>query len=139
MFKNFKHITLHPFSFDEFLRAINYDWYIGTIKTHYENNTKIPDILHKELLQLHDLYLQIGGMPSLINEYLSLSTTINLAEQHKALVGSYYNYILENDMETQALKMKQVLESLPSTIKDNKNPIQDNPQRNNLRHVQGCY
>ena len=119
--KNFKHITLHPLSFDEFLRAINYDWYIGTIKTHYENNTKIPDILHKELLQLHDLYLQIGGMPSLINEYLSLLTTINLAEQHKALVGSYYNYILENDLEAQALKMKQVLESLPQQlIKDNK-------------------
>lgn len=118
---NFKHISLHPFSFDEFLRAINCDWYIGTIKTHFESNTKIPDILHKELLQLHDLYLQIGGMPQLINEYLAQSTTINLAEQHKALVGSYYNFILENDMESQGLKMKQVLESLPlQLIKNNK-------------------
>lgn len=115
--KNIMHIPIYPFAFDEFLKANNFDWYIETIKTHYINNKKIPDILHKELLQLHGLYLQIGGMPTAINEYINQSTTINISEQHNILVGSYYNYILKSNMDKEALKMKQVLDSLPLQLK----------------------
>ena len=56
-------------------------------------------------------------MPSIINEYMHLSTTINLIEQHKTLMGYYYNYIEESDMGNQSLKMKQVLECLPLQLK----------------------
>ena len=45
--KKLKHITVYPLAFDEFLRALNHDWYVETIITHYKNNKPIPDILHK--------------------------------------------------------------------------------------------
>lgn len=121
-YKNeFNHIPVHPMDFDEFLKATANEWYIEAIITHYEANKKIPDIVHKELLALHELYMQIGGMPGIINEYLNLSSTVNIAEQHSFLMNSYHDYIIKSSLEGDALKMNQVLDSLSYQLrKENK-------------------
>ena len=116
------HIPIYPMQFDEFLVAIGKDWYIETIITHFETNKKIPDIVHKELIALHNLFIQVGGMPGIVNEYLNFNNISNIPEQHSLLMGTYQYYqglITPNDSE--ALKMNQVLNSLPTQlIKSNK-------------------
>jgi predicted AAA+ superfamily ATPase len=117
----FYHIPIYPMQFNEFLVAIAKDWYIEAILTHFESNKMIPDIVHKELLALHDLYLQIGGMPGIINEYLNFNNLSNIPEQHSLLMGTYKNYQSVNNTDGEALKMNQVLDSLPlQLIKNNK-------------------
>jgi predicted AAA+ superfamily ATPase len=81
-------LPVYPLEFDEFLLATGNDWYIEAIITHFNSDTKIPEIVHKELLALHQLYLQIGGTPGMINEYLNLSSVVNVSEQHSFLIGS---------------------------------------------------
>lgn len=115
------HIPVFPLEFDEFLLATSNEWYIETIKNHFEANKKIPDIVHKELLSLFHLYLKIGGMPSAINEYLSLNSIINVPEQHEKLTGIYHDILLRNCSESDALKMIQVFDSIPAQLeKENK-------------------
>ena len=117
----FHSISVYPLEFDEFLRATGYEWYIETIMNHFESNQKIPEIVHTELLTLHELYLQIGGMPGMINEYQSLSSVVNIAEQHSLLISSYHDYILKDNQESDALKMNQVFDSLVlQLMKENK-------------------
>lgn len=106
------HIPIYPLQFDEFLIATANDWYIEAILTHYESNKNIPEIVHKELLALHELYLNIGGMPGIVNEYLNFNSTINIGEQHSLLLGTYHDYINTGHIEGDALKMNQVLNSL---------------------------
>jgi predicted AAA+ superfamily ATPase len=114
-------VAVHPLEFDEFLRAIGSEWYIETITHHFNSNKNIPDIVHKELLALHLLYMQIGGMPGMINEYLNLLTTVNITEQQNFLIGSYHDYILKDFSDNDALKMNQVFDSLVYQLcKDNK-------------------
>ncbi len=114
-------LPIYPMEFDEFLRAIGNEWYIDLIGLHYISNKKIPDIVHKELLELHQLYLQIGGMPGVLNEYINLSSVINLSEQHSFLIGTYHDYIMRDYSDSDALKMKQVFDSLSCQLtKDNK-------------------
>ncbi|MDF2541969.1 MAG: hypothetical protein K0S47_1687 [Herbinix sp.] len=117
----FSKLTLYPMEFDEFLRATGNEWYIEAISNHYEANKKVPEIVHNELLALHQLYLQIGGMPGVVNEYISLSSPINVAEQQGFLLNSYHQIISKNTMESDALKINQVLESIPhQLLKENK-------------------
>lgn len=117
----FHSISVYPLEFDEFLRATGYEWYIETIMNHFESNQKIPEIVHTELLTLHELYLQIGGMPGMINEYQSLSSVVNISEQHSLLISSYHDYILKDNQESDALKMNQVFDSLAlQLMKENK-------------------
>lgn len=117
----FHQLAIYPLDFDEFLRATNNDWYIELIINHYKTNTKIPNIVHKELLELHALYLRIGGMPGAINEYLNFSSLINIQEQHNSLIGVYHDAILREYSESEAFKMNQVFDSLIiQLMKDNK-------------------
>lgn len=115
------HVPVFPIEFDEFLLATSNEWYIEAIKNHFDANKKIPDIVHKELLSLFDLYLKIGGMPSAINEYLNLNSIINVPEQHEKLTGIYHDILLRNCSESDALKMIQVFDSIPTQLeKENK-------------------
>jgi predicted AAA+ superfamily ATPase len=117
----FTKLSVHPLEFDEFLKAIGSDWYIEAIMNHFYSNTNIPEIVHKELLSLHRLYLQIGGMPGLVNEYLNFSDAVNVSEQHSFIVGSYHDYINRDNTDSDSLKMKQVFDSLTyQLMKDNK-------------------
>lgn len=118
---NFCHQSVFPMEFDEFLLATGNEWYIETIINHYEANKKIPEIVHEELLALQQLYMQIGGMPGIINEYLSLSSLVNVSEQHSLLISTYHDYILKDNSENDALRMNQVFDSLAlQLMKDNK-------------------
>lgn len=115
------HIPLYPLQFDEFLVAIGKDWYIDTITTHFESNKKIPDIVHKELITLYNLYIQIGGMPGVVNEYINFNNLSNIPEQHSLLMGIFRHYQNLNNSDSDALKMNQVLNSLPIQLtKSNK-------------------
>ncbi len=114
-------LRVNPLEFDEFLLATSNEWYIESIVTHFQSNRKIPEIVHKELLALHQLYLQIGGMPAMVNEYLNLMATVNITEQHNFLIGSYHDSIIRDNPDSEALKMNQVYDSIPfQLLKENK-------------------
>ncbi|MBP1757131.1 MAG: hypothetical protein H6Q59_3529 [Firmicutes bacterium] len=118
---HFMEFSIHPLEFDEFLRATSNEWYIETIVNHYHSSSKIPEIVHKELLTLHQLYLQIGGMPGIVNEYLNLMDTVNVSEQHGSIISSYHDNTLRDNTDSDALKMNQVLDSLAyQLMKENK-------------------
>ncbi len=114
-------IPVYPLEFDEFLKATGNDWYIDLIVMHFQANKSIPEIVHTELLALHELYLQIGGMPGIINEYLNMSSVVNVSEQHSSFISSYHDGIIRDYKDNDALKMNQVFDSLVyQLMKDNK-------------------
>ncbi|HHX13194.1 MAG TPA: DUF4143 domain-containing protein, partial [Clostridiales bacterium] len=119
--EQFNILPIYPLEFDEFLVATGNEWYIEVITTHYVSNKKVPEIVHKELLGLLNIYLQIGGMPSAINEYINMASLINIHEQHNYLISFYYDYSQTNIGESDTLKMKQVFDSIPlQLLKTNK-------------------
>lgn len=86
-----ENIHLYPFDFEEFLIATNNDWYAEAIREHYLSNKPLPDIVHNNLLNIFNTYIYIGGMPSVINEYLLTNSLINITEKHSLL--NYGNLI----------------------------------------------
>lgn len=118
---NIIQLPVYPLGFDEFLIATGNEWYIETIITHFNTNKKIPDIVHKELLELNQLYLRIGGMPAAINEYLSFSSGINVNRIHSRINSLYRDKISSGNSESDALKMLQVYDSIVYQLsKENK-------------------
>lgn len=111
--EEFATLTLYPLDFEEFLLAVNKEWYIGVIKEHFSSNLKIPDIVHIELLKLCDSYLRIGGMPLAVNEYISMGTELNISQMHKLLLDSYISDINYDSHEACGLKAGQILKTLP--------------------------
>jgi len=112
----FMHLQLFPLDFEEFLIATGYDWYIEVIKAHYESNKKLPDIVHKELLTFLEDYLQVGGMPLAVNEFISTGTKYNVSEQHRILTNSYLSDVTQHNIDGDALKINQVFTSIDKQL-----------------------
>lgn len=69
---------LFPMQFDEFLAAMGSEWYVEAIRGHFESRKKLPDIVHEELLSDFEEYIWVGGMPEVVNDYLTKKTSVNI-------------------------------------------------------------
>lgn len=110
-------LHLYPLRFDEFLNAIGSAWYADIIQGHFQTGSKVPGIVHEELMELFEDYLATGGMPYAINEYLLTENTENLPEVHRIIYGRALNDIHTFYDESTALKMRQVLDVVPAQLK----------------------
>lgn len=106
-------LTLYPLDFEEFLLAVNKEWYIGVIIEHFGTNLPIPDIVHSELLYLLDIYLQVGGMPLAVNEYVCSGVLFNIAQMHKLILNGYLSERCSDYMEVGNIRVGQILKILP--------------------------
>lgn len=114
--QTFCKLCLFPLDFEEFLIATGNEWYIEVIITHYNSNTKIPDIVHQELLTLFELYLAIGGMPLAVNEYINTESVINVSEQHRILINSYTTDSYNRNTEGNFLKIIQAFHTIDNQL-----------------------
>ena len=114
-------ITIGPLEFDEYLKAIGSEWYTEIIRAHYQTKKKIPDIVHKEMLNLFRDYLRIGGMPSAINEFLHTESILNVSSIHRNLFEIYLSQLKQFD-ESSEIRSNQILNHLTEQLtKENKN------------------
>lgn len=118
---NSKVIYVTPLQFDEYLNAIGSEWYTEIIQAHYQTKKKIPEIVHKEMLNLFRDYLRIGGMPAAVNEYLHTESFDNIPSIHRNIYNTYLSEF-ERYNESSIVRLRQLLHSVPEQlIKDNKN------------------
>lgn len=121
---NKNYIKVAPLFFDEFLNAIGQDWYVDAIINHFNTNKKLPEIVHNELLDLHSIYIKVGGFPQAINEYLNFAATINVSSIHKTINNQLLNYLSIDEKvinDNEVLKVNQIYNgTIKQLIKENK-------------------
>ena len=105
-------LTLYPLDFEEFLEASNNPWYISVIKEHYKTLKPIPDIVHSDILNIFYDYLVIGGMPSAINEYLTLESILNVSEIHYLIQNHQLNCLRLHNSESSYTKLESLYQTL---------------------------
>lgn len=93
---NIPTVELYPLTFCEFLIANGREWYADIIRGHFESRKKIPDMIHEELLDLFNVYMNTGGMPEIIDEYLKLDNISFIPGKKKALWRSVYRNVCES-------------------------------------------
>ena len=91
-------LLMHPFSFEEFLWAMNEDAAAKMI-----NDVSIPNYAHQKLLELFHRYTLIGGMPEIINVYGKTQDLVSLHSVYESLIIAY-----EEDIEKYAPHEKLV-------------------------------
>lgn len=114
--EDFNFLMLHPLDFEEFLLATGNEWYIESIRVHFDSNKKLPDIVHNELLTLYHEYIKVGGMPLAVNEYISTESTFNIKSQHNILLNSYLHQLGRNKDEIDTLKIVQAYDTIPDQL-----------------------
>ena len=64
-------INMYPISFKEFLIAVGRENLIEEIQRHFDNNERMDKDIHELCLKLYRTYLVVGGMPEVVQTYLT--------------------------------------------------------------------
>lgn len=113
--------TMYPLRFDEFLEATGKGYYVKLIWEHFENNSEMPEEIHKELMQCMRHYLFVGGMPAVVKKYLEEALLINIPELQNMIVAAYTADMAKYSFPGECMKIQNAFQSLPAQLaKDNK-------------------
>lgn len=118
-------LYLKPLSFKEFLSAMGYSELRGFLECiHLEK--KVPEPVHQTLLKLVRHYMVLGGMPGVLQAYLSapiasnnITRTYDLAEaelQQTILLSTYRQDFTKYTKHTQIQYVQRVFEKAPGLV-----------------------
>jgi len=96
-------MVLRPFSFDEFLLALN-----ETAVLEAYHTIPFPDYAFSKTLKLFNLYTLIGGMPEIVTHYAKYKDVVALGEIFSSLLAAYIDDVekyARNNTQLQVLRI----------------------------------
>jgi uncharacterized protein len=113
-------MTLYPMSFSEYLIASGEEALVIEMGSMI-NDEIFPEIIHNKLLTYLKLYMFLGGMPEVLNEYLQ-NKDISVARQiQNEILEAYKRDFSKYTDKNQALKTSETWNSIPYQLaKENK-------------------
>jgi uncharacterized protein len=105
-----EYLCLHPLDFEEYLQALNYQAASQQI-----NTVPIESFAHKQLLQLFHEYAIIGGMPSIVKQYVEHKAIATLQNSYMTLWQSFKDDVEKYGRSTaQRNVIRHVMETAPN-------------------------
>ncbi len=111
-------LDLHPLSFGEFLKANNKEMLFEALS---QKKWDLIKTFHEELLNLLRTYLFVGGMPEIVQKWITTHDYSLIRERQLEILGSYVGDFSKHVPLSQIPRLNMVWESLPAQLsKENK-------------------
>lgn len=115
---NFK--TLYPISFKEYLKAVGEQLLVEQLYS-LSSITPLPDLLHQKMLSHLKLFLYLGGMPEVVQDYLENSDIATVRVIQNEILEAYRRDFSKYASPEQAIKTAEVWNAVPFQLaKENK-------------------
>ncbi len=114
---------MYPMDFEEFLIATGNERYIDNIKESFINNREC--LFHKELLDLFNRYLYLGGMPEVIQNYIDNSQNLSMIDNTiiNDIILGYMEDISKHNKEKQEVnRINAIYNNIPPQL------LKENPK-----------
>ncbi|MCI9063819.1 MAG: ATP-binding protein [Clostridia bacterium] len=113
-------MNMYPLSFKEFLVAIGRENLIDEIQIHFDNNERMDKTIHELCLKLYRTYLIVGGMPEVVQTYLTEEKTIAAIDVQAEILESYERDMTKYADSSLSNKIISAFDSIPLQLaKDN--------------------
>jgi predicted AAA+ superfamily ATPase len=109
-------LTMYPMDFGEYLIALNRSRLKEEIEAHFANLSPMEDALHMEALEEFKKYLIIGGMPAVINDYMSSKSFLSVRDVQGRILNEYIADMAKYATNTTAVKIRAAYNSIPSQL-----------------------
>ena len=111
-------LDLHPLSFAEFLLANGKELLLQTM---YNSDWDILTPFHQELVSLLKTYLYVGGMPEVVQKWISTQDYYAVRQIQQDILRSYRADFSKHAPNAQVPRLNMVWDSLPAQLdKENK-------------------
>lgn len=113
-------INMYPLSFKEFLIAVGRENLIEEIQKHFDNNERMDRDIHELCLKLYRTYLVVGGMPEVVQTYLTEEKIIAAIDVQAEILESYERDMTKYADNSLSNKIISAFDSIPVQLaKDN--------------------
>ncbi len=106
-------LNMYPMNFSEFLDAMGSQELNGIIRS---REWKVIDMMKDKLENLLRQYHYVGGMPDVVSKYVENGDLQEVRREQQAIMEAYRRDISKHTTEREAIRIGQVLDSLPSQL-----------------------
>ena len=109
---------LSPMDFEEFLLAIGENKLIAEIRSHYISNEAMIEPIHEKALNLHKKYLVLGGMPTIINDFIKNDyriANVNF-ELQDYIIATYLADMNKYTENNESIKNSKIYNAIPKEL-----------------------
>lgn len=111
-------VDMYPLDFEEFLWAngIN-DNIISEVKKGFTNKTPIDEYILKQLEKQFKMFLIVGGMPRIVDEYIKEKSLGKVMTLQKAIIEDYKLDVVKYAETNIRQKVLNTFDSIPTQLK----------------------
>lgn len=108
-------INMYPMDFEEFLWAIGDTTAMPYMRKCFENLTPLGEAVHHRIMNLFRKYILVGGMPQVVETYLTTSD-FGDADKKKRDILSLYRKDISKHAGRDRMKVEAVFDTIPSEL-----------------------
>lgn len=115
-------VDMYPLDFEEFLWANGIsERVIDSVKSCFENETVVPDGIHKAMMDLLYRYVIVGGLPDVVNCFLETKNIELIYKMQRNLLAEYEEDMVKYADDADKPHIRECFESIPMQLaKENK-------------------
>jgi len=109
-------MEMYPMDLEEFSLAVGVaPVVIDRIRQNYSERTAVDRIAHERMMKVFQLYLTVGGMPSVVAKYIETNNIQIVEEEQKAIINLYKKDIAKYDPDDK-LYLNDIFDMIPSEL-----------------------
>lgn len=109
-------VELYPLDFEEFALANKVSPHIiQTLRDSFIHRTPVDSVIHEKMIELFRLYLVIGGMPAVVEQYLNSNNLREVLRLQQSIIALYKKDIAKYDPKNK-LYIEDIYTLIPSEL-----------------------
>lgn len=115
-------IDMYPLDFEEFLWANGIsEKIINYLKECFLKEIAVPEALHNKLIGLLNQYVVVGGMPAVVEKFITNKNYNEIFEMQKDIIRGYEDDMIKYAANSDKANIKECFQSIPKQLaKENK-------------------
>lgn len=110
-------LEMNSLDFEEFCWANGVDEQaIGYLKEYFINLKEIPSSIHNRMMELFKEYIVIGGMPRVVDEFVTNHNFMRAISLQKNIVSDYRDDIIKYASNEDKAKIRDCFDSIPRQL-----------------------
>lgn len=112
-----KTLTMYPLDFEEFLQIYNFtDELKESLHRSFINRTPVNETVHDRMMQIFNVYLNVGGMPSAVEHFRETRSLEDVISEHEDIVVQYKKDFTRYEKGEKKPYLTQIYDLIPAEI-----------------------
>ncbi|GHU54217.1 ATPase AAA [Spirochaetia bacterium] len=112
-----EHLNMYSLDFEEYLWANGVpEESIADIRGYFERKERVPQAMHERMLELFKEYIVVGGMPKVVNEFITTHNFAGVLKLQRGILSDYTDDIAKYAEGAEKAKARSCFLSIPKQL-----------------------